>query len=211
MKDYTDNDKGIIKSLGFLQMLFPRFQLSDEAIAAYVRILSDLPAELIEKSAEELGSRNTFFPAAGEIRTAAFDLIGRQHGIPSSYEAWGEVVRAISSVGHWGVPEFSHPLIKTTVDSIGGWLILCASDSLVADRARFVAAFDLLVSREKHDIRTLPGVRKYSEQLDAGKVDAAIKRIAAKMGSNDFKSSLPVKANDVIGLTEAQIAGRNQP
>jgi hypothetical protein len=183
MPKYTSNDDAIITALGFLAMLFPRFQLSEETIAAYVRILGDLPADLIEQAAEDIGSRNTFFPAASEIRTAAFELVGKQHGLPTAYEAWGEVVRLAGSVGYTGKPEFSHPLIKETVESVGGWRMLCLSENQVADRARFVASFDTFVSREKYEIRTLPGVRKFTEQIDSGKVQTEVKKLAAKMKS----------------------------
>ena len=181
MTNYTENDRDIIKALAFLALLYPRFQLSDETIAAYVRVLHDLPADLIEQAALDIGSRNTWFPAAAEIRTAAFELATQQEGIPTAHEAWGEVMGSFSR----GDNKFSHPLVGRALKSIGGKQLVGLSENLMSDRSQFIASFKTLADREKYNIRTLPDVRQYAEQLDAGKVAGEVKRLAAKLGKNN--------------------------
>jgi hypothetical protein len=178
MPKYTENDNGIIKALGFLSMLYPRFELSQATLAAYVKVLGDLPAELIQAAAQDIGSRSTFFPAAAELRAAAFQLVEKSSGLPTAYEAWGEVMKGMRTTGSWGVPEFSNPLIMKTVNAIGGWRLLCMSENNAADRARFVAAYDIYVKREQYDTRMLPEVTAFADQLDTGNgVQSAIKEL----------------------------------
>ena len=177
MTNYTDNDRDIIKALAFLSLLYPRFQLSEETIAAYIRVLRDLPSGLVEQAALDIGSRSTWFPAAAEIRTVAFELITKQQGIPTPHEAWGEVMGSFSR----GDSKFSHPLIGQALTSLGGKQLLGQSEDIISDRVQFIASYKALVSREAHNVRTLPGVREYAEQLDAGQTLGEIKRLAGQL------------------------------
>ena len=178
---HTTNDKLIIKALAFLNLLYPRHNMSDGTIEAYLRILSDLPAELVQVAANDLGSRNTFFPAAAELRTAVFELMSRKDGHPTAYEAWGETMEAMSTVGSWGNPTFSDPLIDRTIKSLGGWLVLCSGENMVADRARFIMSYEIFVSTELFRERTLPEVDSQLECIEAKSVSATIKKLASDL------------------------------
>lgn len=177
----TENEKAIARILRFLAALYPRYELNENTIAAYVSILSDLPAELIKAAAQDLGGRSTFFPAAAELRSAAFELLEMKAGLPTAYDAWGEVVQQMHAVGSWRQPTFSHELIERSVKAIGGWRMLCISDNPAADRARFVAAYETYVNRERTDMRMLPGVKTIMERLDGGPAADEIKRLADKL------------------------------
>jgi hypothetical protein len=130
--------------------------------------LEDIDEPLLDRAALHLGSTNTFFPAASELRAAAFELVDAASGIPDAYSAWGEVMKSFGPFGRYRVPEWTHPLIKEAVDAIGGYMMLCDSENGVADRARFVTAYEQLAKRRTRDTRMLPAVRQMVAQLADG-------------------------------------------
>ncbi len=157
------------KILATLAALYPRYELKKETIAAYHAILGDLSVDLLRAAALQIASRDSpWFPAAGELRAAAFRLLEREAGVPSAGEAWGEVVRKIGADGHVRIPEFSHPLIERAVEGVGGWRELCFSVNSVADRARFLQVYGELAGREREAVAMLPEVRSAVAQLAAG-------------------------------------------
>jgi len=156
MIDYTE----FAKVLGVLATLYPRFVIEDRTIAAYSAILGDLDAELLKAATLVCGSTGTFFPAAAELRAAAFELIEHQSGLPTAPEAWAEVMNEVRRVGHTGLPRWSNPLIGRAVEAIGGWWQLCTSENNVADRARFFESYNVLLERERYDQRMVPKVRE---------------------------------------------------
>ncbi|MCP4448262.1 MAG: hypothetical protein GY811_23425 [Myxococcales bacterium] len=137
-------------------------------------LLHDLPAGsaiLATRSALSMASHP---PTPGEIRRAA--LGGVLHG-PTGAEAWGEVSKAI---GRWGrdradragVPPWSSPAIAPTIAAVGGWRALCGSENQVADRARFVDAFDRQMDIARRSVLT-----GHAKTLD-GAIAARIDRLA---------------------------------
>jgi hypothetical protein len=155
--------------MAFLSASYPRHQLTDETLEAYRAIVGDLDVALFRAAALQIASRDSpWFPAAGELRSAAFRLLERQAGVPSAGEAWGEVVRKIGEDGHIRVPEFSNPLIKAAVEGVGGWRELCFSENSVADRARFLQVYEVLAKRERETAAMLPAVSDAISQLADG-------------------------------------------
>lgn len=64
----------------------------------------------------------------------------------SGLEAWGDVMRAVSRFGAYRDPEFTDPHVTATVRAMG-WQEICASENQVADRARFVDAYEQISAR----------------------------------------------------------------
>lgn len=63
-------------------------------------------------------------------------------------QAWGEVLQKISSVGSWGKPEFSSPLIKQAVEGVG-WKDMCMSENISMERAHFLKIYEALLKRKR--------------------------------------------------------------
>lgn len=155
----------VARILGGLAMLYPRHTLTEATITAYHRVLEDIEEPLLDRAALHLGSTNAFFPAASELRAAAFELVDAASGIPDAFTAWGEVMKSFGPYGRYRVPEWTHPLIKESVDAIGGYLNLCNSDNATADRARFIQAYETLARRRTRNERMLPPVRAIVAEL----------------------------------------------
>ena len=160
----------IIKNLAPLAAMFPNWKPDDYTIEAYVIALADLDPLSLEAAIFHLLSQPLrFMPSAGTIRHSAFDLQAGNGGPPSAYEAWGMVGTAIKAgagypvAGVYQAPDV-HPLVEKTVNYIGGWRHLAASENYTADRARFIDAYNQVREREVEQVRMLPQVR---EQLKA--------------------------------------------
>jgi hypothetical protein len=186
MSNYTEQDQAIIKVLAFLGALYPKFELTQPTIKAYLTILRDIPLELLEKAALDLGSRATFFPSAAELRQAAFDLQDGANGVPSAGEAWGQVCAVWRGRNKEELPAIIH----RAVEAMGGWRQLGLSENQMADRAHFLKVYEVLLERQRSDMRMLPQVQNYVAQLAAGNSAA---RVMAGINSVTEKLAVPVK------------------
>ena len=167
------------KALAVLEDAYPRYTLEPRVVRTWYAILGDLEPDLLKAAVLQIVSEGRpFLPAPGEVRQCAFDLLDRQSDVPTAWNAWAEVSRRFGTHGHSRLPEFSHPLIKRAVDSVGGWREICMSTNAVADRARFVQAYEALAKRERAQVRMLPAVREALE-LAGGERRQAIE---ARMG-----------------------------
>ena len=183
--------KEVTKSLMYLAALYPRFTLTEPSIKAYYSILKDLSPSLINRAVEDLGASNTFFPAAAEIRRAAFDLVELAQGIPSATEAWGQVKSTYSDVKHIEM----HAQTIEAMNSLGGFGAYGQSslDAEASWRARFVQAYDVLSKRKRRGMDMLPSVRQYTDKLAAGKVDGEINRLAKRINMAATKGVFEAK------------------
>ena len=168
------------KLMHFLGKAYPRFTLEPETIEVYYQILADLPLDLVKAAILQLVSDDSpWCPAAGQIRSRAFDLLDRQAGVPTAWDAWAEITKWFGAHSDdRSLPDFSHPLVRQTVDAVGGWRVLCMSTNIVADRARFVQAYEAMAKRERAQSRMLPQVRDVLELVSGEKRQA----IEAKIG-----------------------------
>ena len=66
-------------------------------------------------------------------------------------------------------PEFTHPLIRETVDAIG-WEYLRYSENLIADRAHFLKAYESLTLRQKENEIVLPEIKQLAERKSIKKL-----------------------------------------
>ncbi len=122
-------------------------------------LLSDLTFEVAKAALVKAIAGCKFFPTIADIREAAMSF--REDTVPLAADAWSEVCKAMRDIGsYYGVPEFSHPLIKRAVDGMGGWMCLCASDNEMADRAHFLRMFETYRGRELEDQNTTPLIRQ---------------------------------------------------
>lgn len=66
-------------------------------------------------------------------------------------------------------PEFSHPIIKATVEAIG-WEQLRYSDNLMVDRAHFLKAYESLILKQKEDDVILPEIKQLASDMSVKKL-----------------------------------------
>lgn len=150
----------VLKVIKVLGDAYPTFQLTSASIEVYVRMLSDLPAELLEKATLDHISRSTFFPTIAELRSAAFDLVDLPNDELHTHEAWQQVQDEIQRAGRHREPVFADPLVAEAVRVLG-WHNLCASENPISDRSHFVHLYRSLAERRRQEERRLPEVRRF--------------------------------------------------
>lgn len=139
------------KAIAPLQLAF-KGALEKDRLQFYVMMLSDMPPQILEVAVKKLIMTNKFLPSIAEIRETAYGIKDTISGTaaPDESEAWGEVIRAIQSVGYYGKPTFSHEAIATAVNNIG-WQDICTtpSDGMNTLRSQFRRAYQLAAQRQK--------------------------------------------------------------
>nr|DAE48384.1 MAG TPA: replisome organizer [Caudoviricetes sp.] len=145
------NKQEILKAVAPLQLAF-KGNLDDARMRLYVEMLSDIPPQILEAAVKKLIMTNKFLPSIAEIRETAYGIKGTISGTaaPDESEAWGEVMKAVRSVGYCGKPKFSHEAITTAVNNIG-WQDICMTtyDGMNTLRAQFRRAYQLAAQRQK--------------------------------------------------------------
>lgn len=145
------NKQEILKAVAPLQLAF-KGNLDDARMRLYVEMLSDIPPSILEAAVKKLIMTNKFLPSIAEIRETAYGIKGTISGTaaPDESEAWGEVVKAIQSVGYYRKPTFSHEAITAAVNNIG-WQDICMTtyDGMNTLRSQFRRAYQLAAQRQK--------------------------------------------------------------
>lgn len=156
------------KAIAPLQLAF-KGALEKDRLQFYVMMLSDIPPQILEVAVKKLIMTNKFLPSIAEIRETAYGIKGIISGTaaPDESEAWGEVIKAIRSVGYYGKPKFSHEAITVAVNNIG-WQDICmtTNDGMNTLRSQFRRAYQLAAQRQKDNRdNTVLDISPNSEKL----------------------------------------------
>lgn len=163
-------------------------KLSDETMEAqiqlYHRMLCDLDLTDLETVALRHTAESQWFPKISELRKAAARLTQPEALDP--VEAWDQVCKAILRHGHIydGVPDFEDALTGQIVRQFG-WRNLCLSENTVADRARFIEAYERQAARS-YQRAALPAGLQNGALAGARKVNAITAGVVKQLsgGSN---------------------------
>lgn len=116
-----------------------------QLLTLYSRLLADIDDALLEQATLRHIARSQWFPKVSELRNAAVDLAHPPALDP--VEAWGQVCEAIRRVGVYSQqPSFDDPMTGAIVRQMG-WRELCLSEFPIADRARFLEAYERQTAR----------------------------------------------------------------
>lgn len=157
----------ILALLNVLSEAYPTFELTKGRISIYCEMLSDLPLDTLTAAVRQHIAVNKWPPTVAELREACSYLT--RPALPTWADAWDEVLTAIRRVGYMGQPSFSHPLIKQTVQGMGGWKVMCQMEISKTDtwRAQFRDTFSAYASRETRAADLLPAARAIAAQHGA--------------------------------------------
>jgi hypothetical protein len=157
-------NKTIAKILLMLSAAYPSARLADETPVLYERLLADISDEVLEAAVMDHIARSPFYPKVSELRQAAAEIAANTRAIPPAAEAWGEVARLIPAYGRDRPPQIENPISAQVVAALG-WRNLCLSTNQVADRARFIEAYNEYKRRAADQYVTLPAVRQLAASL----------------------------------------------
>lgn len=176
----------VSKVVAVLSAAYPNWAVSEYTAEVYYEDLKDIPTEELSAAAQhcrtEIGRK--FAPSVGELRGAVAELRSFSNNVPSSFQAWQEVITQMrDNGGDFGNPVWSHALVERVVRTMG-WRELRMSENQVADRARFIQCYEQLQERATREDLLLPEVRGYLEVNGARLLAPAdqIKQLSERLG-----------------------------
>ena len=144
-------------------------EMMAQTLRLYQRLLADIPGEMLEAAALQHVASSRFFPTIAELREIAVAIMAPPSTTPM--EAWGKLQAAMADVrfyryadGYHEFPHFDDPILERVVQDMG-WANLTASEDTVADRARFLQAYEAYARRMREDQMLLPAVRELAQTL----------------------------------------------
>ena len=138
--------KTYLKGIGALAGIFQNYKINAEFMYHF---LEDLTNEEFTKAVNEIvRGMKGLYPNTNLVALIREKAKSSQKKLPG--EAWAEVLGAIRSVGSYGSPEFSDPLIQKAVNCIG-WRHLCLSENIEIQRAHFLKIYENLSKRENYE------------------------------------------------------------
>lgn len=149
-----------------LSAAYPNWNITPLTNEIYYEDLKDIPATELMLAAQHCRTSTTrdqrFAPSAGEIRQTVGELRGMASNVPSSYEAWQEFKRAVTSSNY--SPQWSHSLVGKAADLIGMQQYGRSNvDDEPSWRARFIQCYEQLQKRAERENLLVPEVRGYIE------------------------------------------------
>lgn len=130
-----------------------KIDLQDKAILAFwYENLKDIEYDIAQIGLRKLLATEEFYPNIAKIRKACASVT--QAPSTDSTEGWGLVQKAIRRYGYMRADEAVESLprdVGLAVKRMGGFMALCESENIEADRAHFYRALEQISTREQSD------------------------------------------------------------
>lgn len=146
---------------------YPSFEADKERVALFVEMLSDLDTDALKAAIRQHIAVSKWPPTIAELRDMCATIT--RPALPAWSDAWEETLDKIRTVGSYGSPAFSHPLIRQTVQGMGGWQTMCQMEigETATWRAQFRDIYTVYATRATQTANLLPSVRAVAEQYGA--------------------------------------------
>lgn len=134
----------------------------------YFAALRDIPPSLLRAALIASVNRSEWFPTPASLRQMVEEMTGPKH--VTAVEAWGAVIRRISSGGG----ELT-PIEKTVVEGLGGLKTIgqCETKELGFLRSQFITTYEQIVNSE----RSSRAVPSHATNMARRAIDAAAPRV----------------------------------
>lgn len=127
---------------------------NNQAMALWFHQLQDITYEVAEAALNRWVAVNKWSPSIADIRAEAARI--QQGDIPEWSEGWERAVRAIRRYGSYNKAEAMaslDDLTRQTVERLG-YMELCMSENVTADRANFRMIYEQLAERKRKEEQT---------------------------------------------------------
>lgn len=163
------------KCVGLLMGAFK--DITPQRAAVYTEFLKDIPDELLMPAVRNVIMTCKFAPSVAEIREEAMRLRDSVSGkdAPDAGRAWGDALKAVSSVGYYRRPKFDDPITQEAVERFG-WQELCSqpTDTISVARAQFMKIYNECAKRHKEQDRAAQTMQVNGVQSLVHKVAGAL-------------------------------------
>lgn len=151
-----------------------------ELVDAWHSLIGDLEYAHVNAALRALLQTSSWAPTPADVRRAALE-IARGPG-KTGAEAWGWVLRAVSRWGAYRSPgvdfDVPDPVTARVVAALG-WQSLCLSENAVADRARFIEAYDAMAQQDRREAQSpVLQVAREHRAVTAGDAIANVLKLA---------------------------------
>ena len=136
---------------------------NNAAMELWYQQLQDIPYQVCTLALNQWVAVNKWAPTIADLREAAMDVSTKD--LPDWSEAWETVIKNIQKYGFYRAVEGKEALTgitRQTVERIG-YIHLCNSENIIADRANFRDIYNSLLAREKKQAVLPQGLKKAIE------------------------------------------------
>jgi hypothetical protein len=153
----------------------------ESLVNAWELLIGDLTYPRASAALATLLQSSPYLPAVADIRRLVLEL--ERGPVRTGADAWGDVHRAMSRFGSHRTPgldfHFDDPDVAALVRSFG-WRELCASDNAVADRARFIDAYEQSAAQRRREAQA-PALGAAAEARASAR--ALVQNVASSLAS----------------------------
>lgn len=155
-----------LKLINLLSASFARDNIKTPTIIVYVKMLADVPDELLEYSVNECIQTCKFFPTIAEIREKANNYANNNSKSP--IKEWSDVEKEIRNAlkhnGQYTPPTWSTPLVESLMKNRWqSFLEMLTSDEGVMF-AQTRMAYEGMVRRKKYETQSQQTVNSLSSE-----------------------------------------------
>ena len=145
--------KEFAKMAAAMRAYYPREKIlpDDASRDLWYKHLEDIPYETAVVALNKWVATNKWPPTIADLREAALDV--STDAIPDWSEAWETVLSAIRRFGPYRQEEAMDSLddMTRTVVRRLGFMTLCSSENIAADRANFRTIYQVVAERKRKD------------------------------------------------------------
>lgn len=151
-----------------------------EAIKTWFLCMKDIPYKVAELAVQKWIMTNKFPPTVAELRELSAQISTGE--IPDWGEAWEQACRSIRRFGSYrqkDALDSLDPLCRKAVERLG-FINLCRSENIAADRANFRMVYETLAKREQIDQQTALPLQEAIKVLRLEQSDGMLRIGSAK-------------------------------
>lgn len=156
-----------------LKTYYPRENLlpNTQAMELWFKQLQDIPYAVAETALNKWVAVNKWSPSIADIRAEAAEI--KNGEAPDWGEGWESVIAAIRRYGSYRVDEAMasfEPITRKCVERIG-FLNICQSENIAADRANFRTLYEQLAEKEQKHRQVPEVINRLVEKIQSGEID----------------------------------------
>lgn len=156
-----------------LKTYYPRENLlpNTQAMELWFKQLQDIPYTVAETALNKWVAVNKWSPSIADIRAEAAEIKNGED--PDWGEGWESVLDAIRRYGSYRVDEAmaSFELITRRCVERIGFLNICQSENIAADRANFRTLYEQLAKKEQKNKQMPKMLKALIEKIQSGEID----------------------------------------
>lgn len=175
-----------------LKTYYPRENLlpNTQAMELWFKQLQDIPYQVAEAALNKWVAVNKWSPSIADIRAEAAEI--KNGEAPDWGEGWESVLAAIRRYGSYRVDEAMasfEPVTRRCVERIG-FLNICQSENIAADRANFRTLYEQLAEKEQKHRQMPPALSQLiakiqKNELGLDEFEARIRQIERRNTKDD--------------------------